>query len=117
MIITFILIIFLIISLMIIYQDYERDGFENIRVVVRIRPLNKSEKNKGEKSCVTANNEKGEGSVHIKLGPNNGHRFPCNECFPATTSQDVFFEECGAKNLLMAAIEGFYNYIILSKHY
>lgn len=68
--------------------------------------MNKTEKNKGEKSCVNAYNDNGEGSVHVKLSPSNGHRFPCNECFPAITNQDIFFEECGAKDLLMAAIEG-----------
>jgi hypothetical protein len=60
---------------------------ENVIVVVRIRPIQKSEESKGEQSCVeSVNNGK---EIQIKTGPLAAELYKCNGCFPIDTSQVV----------------------------
>ena len=83
------------------------DAEENIKVVVRIRPLQQNEINKGETSCVRANGEENR-DCQVRMGPLDAQVYKCNKCFPPDTLQDTFFTECGLTNLLDSAIGGTY---------
>ena len=82
-----------------------QEGEENVLVVVRIRPLQKSEEAKGEHPCVEANGNGKE--VQVKIGPLDAHTYRCNACFPRDTSQLTFFTECGITQLLDSAMSGY----------
>ena len=106
---------------------------ENIQVVVRIRPINDKEKSSGEVPCVrsmhsspvaaylgddspttswsrteaTAAEEGGLlNEVQVRTGPHDAHVYNCNRCFPPSTSQHQFFNDCGLTGLLDSAIGG-----------
>lgn len=81
------------------------DEEENIKVAVRIRPLQQGEASRGETSCVRAGSDGRE--VQVKMGPLDAHIYRCNKCFPPETSQEAFFSECGLKDLLDSAIGGY----------
>jgi hypothetical protein len=58
---------------------------ENVIVVVRVRPIQKSEQSKGEKPCVeSVGNGK---EVQVRTGPLAAEVYKCNGCFPRETSQ------------------------------
>ena len=83
------------------------DEEENIKVVVRIRPLNEEELENGEKSVVHStgdlNNE-----VQVRLSSLDAHNYRCNRVFPSSQkSQKDFFNQCGLTNLLDSAIGGY----------
>lgn len=80
-------------------------GDENIQVVVRIRPINKTEKARGEKQCVLPLSDGKE--VQVVKGPNDAQVYRCTNCFPNDTDQEVFFQQSGVTNMLESAIEGF----------
>jgi Kinesin motor domain len=80
-------------------------GEENIIVVVRIRPIQQLEINKGEKPCVDSSANGKE--VQIRTSPLDAHVYRCNACFPSNTTQSAFFERCGVKNLLDSALQGY----------
>lgn len=58
---------------------------ENVIVVVRVRPIQKSEESKGEKPCVesVANGKE----IQVKTGPLAAEVYKCNGCFPRETTQ------------------------------
>jgi hypothetical protein len=78
---------------------------ECIQVVVRIRPLNKTEDSKGERNCVSpsANGNK----VQVKTDENEAQVYRCSHCFASETTQQEFFDKSGIINLLDSAINGF----------
>jgi len=78
---------------------------EHIRVVVRVRPLNKAEKAKGDEACVRASASGKE--VQIKVGPLEAQVYRCNQCFKRETSQRSFFVDSGITDLLDSAIGGY----------
>lgn len=78
---------------------------ENVLVVVRIRPIQRSEEAKGEKPCVESIGNGKE--VQVKTGPLDAHTYRCNACFPSDTSQLSFFTQCGVTNLLDSALSGY----------
>jgi hypothetical protein len=58
---------------------------ENVIVVVRVRPIQRSEESKGEKPCVeSVGNGK---EVQVRTGPLAAEVYKCNGCFPRETSQ------------------------------
>lgn len=58
---------------------------ENVIVVVRVRPIQKSEESKGEKPCVeSVGNGK---EIQVKTGPLAAEVYKCNGCFPRETTQ------------------------------
>lgn len=79
---------------------------ENIKVVVRIRPINKEEEDRGESSCVRSAGD-GDNEVQIRMSSYDAHTYRCNKCFAPTTSQQAFFTESGLTNLLDSAIGGY----------
>lgn len=60
---------------------------ENVIVVVRIRPIQKSEELRGEKGCVAPISSGKE--VQVRTGPLAAQVFKCNGCFPRDTSQVI----------------------------
>lgn len=60
---------------------------ENVIVVVRIRPIQKSEELKGESGCVAPVSSGKE--VQVKTGPLAAQVFKCNGCFPRDTTQVI----------------------------
>ena len=88
---------------------------ENIKVVIRIRPINEMEKGRGETSCVRGNKaESSEGDddfehneVQVRVGPHDAHVYNCNRCFHPEVTQTNFFQECGLTGLLDSAIGGY----------
>jgi len=81
------------------------DEEENIKVAVRIRPLQQGEASRGETSCVKVGADGRE--VQVRMGPLDAHVYQCNRCFSPETTQDTFFNECGLKDLLDSAIGGY----------
>ena len=83
----------------------DSESEENVIVVVRIRPIQKSEELKGEKSCVESIEQGKE--IQVKTGLLEAHRYRCNSCFPRETSQESFFESCGITGLLDSTLNGY----------
>ena len=81
------------------------DEEENIKVAVRIRPLQQGEASRGETSCVKAGADGRE--VQVRMGPMDAHVYRCNSCFAPDTTQETFFQECGLRDLLDSAIGGY----------
>jgi hypothetical protein len=80
------------------------DG-ENIKVIVRIRTLQKHEQNKSEKSAVKSISDGKE--VQVKVGPLEAQTYRCNQCFPRETTQEEFFKNSGITDLLDSAMGGY----------
>ncbi len=78
---------------------------ENVKVVVRIRPMQTEEKKSGDIPCVKAINDGRE--VQVKVGPLDAQVYRCNNCFDTETNQVDFFAECGITDLLDSAIQGY----------
>jgi hypothetical protein len=78
---------------------------ENVKVVVRIRPLQLNEKKDGDISC--ANSIQNGKEVQIKVGPLEAQIYKCNRCFPTETSQSEFFYESGITDLIDSALKGY----------
>eukprot|EP01035_Chromulina_nebulosa_P020602 gene20602-26712_t len=81
------------------------DQSEAIKVVVRIRPMQKQEKQKGEKICVKPLSLGKE--VQIKTDLLEAQIYKCNHCFSRDTSQSKFFEESNITSLIDSAISGY----------
>ena len=79
---------------------------ENIRVVVRIRPMQLVEKKDNDFSCVESiSNGK---AVQVRVGPLDAQVYRCDSCFPpSSTTQLNFFNECGITNLLDSTLNGY----------
>lgn len=78
---------------------------ENIKVAVRIRPIQSAERKDGDVSCVKASPDGKE--VQVKVGPLEASSYRCNQCFSCDTSQSEFFNECGITELLDSAMKGY----------
>ena len=78
---------------------------ENIKVAVRIRPIQRNEIKDGDFSCVKPGIDGKE--IQVKVGPLDAHVYRCNRCFPIDTTQQIFFNECGISSLLDSAIQGY----------
>jgi hypothetical protein len=78
---------------------------ENVLVVVRIRPLQDTERSRNEKPCVKAITNGKE--VQVMTGELDAHTYRCNACFPSSTTQEAFFQTCGVTSLLDSAMLGY----------
>jgi hypothetical protein len=76
----------------------------SIKVVIRIRPLQKHEKSKGEQ--VVAKSVSNGKEVQLKSGPNKAQIFQCHRCFSRDTTQAELFQQCGIIELLEASLRG-----------
>ena len=78
---------------------------ENIKVVVRVRPTNDDEKNRGETSCVRCSSsglshspsqsyveeeEDEHDEVLVRVGPHDAQVYNCTRCFHPKVSQKHF---------------------------
>ena len=97
---------------------------ENIKIVVRIRPIQQHEKQKGEKSSIKPIDDGRQVQViafqfciklfhwlfcwlKIKVGPLEAKNFRCTQCFSKTISQETFFQNCGIIELLDSVPSGY----------
>lgn len=78
---------------------------ENIKVAVRIRPMQTLERKEGDIPCVKASEDGKE--VQVKVGPLDASAYRCNQCFGNETNQVEFFNECGITELLDSAMKGY----------
>eukprot|EP00603_Paraphysomonas_imperforata_P008060 CAMPEP_0114428580 /NCGR_PEP_ID=MMETSP0103-20121206/9009_1 /TAXON_ID=37642 ORGANISM="Paraphysomonas imperforata, Strain PA2" /NCGR_SAMPLE_ID=MMETSP0103 /ASSEMBLY_ACC=CAM_ASM_000201 /LENGTH=1182 /DNA_ID=CAMNT_0001597821 /DNA_START=245 /DNA_END=3793 /DNA_ORIENTATION=+ len=78
---------------------------ENIKVIVRSRPLNEREKKAGEESCVARANEGKE--VQIRVNAREAQAFRCDSMLMGETTQEDFFKKSGIVNLLDSALGGY----------
>jgi kinesin family protein 12 len=78
---------------------------ENIKVAVRIRPIQSAERKDGDIACVKASPDGKE--VQVKVGPLEASSYRCDQCFPNDTTQAEFFNECGITELLDSAMKGY----------
>jgi hypothetical protein len=78
---------------------------ENIRVIVRSRPLNDKENKSGDESCVARANEGKE--VQIRVNAREAQAFRCDCMFMGETTQADFFHKSGIINLLDSALGGY----------
>lgn len=78
---------------------------ENIRVVVRSRPLNDKERKAGDESCVARANEGKE--VQIRVNAREAQAFRCDSMLMGETTQADFFNKSGIINLLDSALGGY----------
>lgn len=70
---------------------------ENIRVVVRARPLNSYELARGDVPCVDCD---GDNRVKIVIHSNEAQTFRCDSCFVGQCNQEDFFINSGVLNQL-----------------
>ena len=78
---------------------------ENIRVVVRSRPLNDRERKSGDESCVARANEGKE--VQIRVNAREAQAFRCDCMLMGESTQHDFFYKSGIVNLLDSALGGY----------
>lgn len=79
---------------------------ENIKVVVRCRPLNKKEKEKGYKQVVKVDTQRG--IVQLYKGPEDTDpkSFGFNSAYPPDVTQQFIYDDC-ARPIVDAVLEGF----------
>jgi hypothetical protein len=94
-------------------------GTEHVRVVVRLRPLNKNEIARGDTCSISVNHSDSPVSasvshhqsqqVHVVVqkSANEYQQFNCSKCLPSSTDQPTFFAESGITSLLDAASAGY----------
>jgi hypothetical protein len=98
---------------------------ENIDVIVRVRPLQRHEKERGDVSSVKIREravtkhqeERGRSDIQenlvkmqelqVSVGPLEAQIFSCKRCFPVDASQDNVFSESGITDLLDSAVDGY----------
>ncbi|KAG1673899.1 Kinesin-like protein KIF3A [Nymphon striatum] len=90
-------------------QDQDQiisDDYDNINVVVRVRPLSAKDGFRKDNQSVQF---PGEGQVHVKEPGNNGKPkvYTFNVVFEPEANQDDVFEHCGIRKLIDMSIEGF----------
>lgn len=91
--------------------DNNNNNEERIRVIVRVRPLQIIEQNKGQYSVVklaknnNINNKEQE--LEIQINSTESQVIACNAIFPTITTQLDFFDNSGIINILDSAIDGF----------
>ena len=86
---------------------------ENVRVVLRVRPLTRKEIDRGEDELIRvasqqavqvidlSNKGGGAGRAHTALA------YEFEQCFGTECSQDELFERCGVKDLLQHVCDGY----------
>jgi len=74
---------------------------ESIRVVVRVRPLNKKEVASGEQASLHVDPSRGEVTI-----PGVAQPFCFDACFPPGSTQDLLYDAC-AKEVVSGCLEGF----------
>jgi len=82
---------------------------DNIRVIVRCRPLNETEKRQNDAKVVFL---EGKDTLNVATssggaGTRPGHKFRFNAVLGEDCSQEAFFETCGIKALVNSAMEGY----------
>ncbi|XP_031560241.1 kinesin-like protein KIF12 [Actinia tenebrosa] len=77
---------------------------DSIKVVIRVRPLNPSENARKDKNIVSY---PGDGAIWIDNNFGQVKPFTFNAVFDGATSQAEMFEQCGIKNLINMALEGY----------
>ena len=82
---------------------------DNVRVVVRCRPMNENERNRNDRQVLYV--EESQTAVTLRA-PGGGGRevmknYRFNMCFLPKTSQEQFFNNCGIRNLLDSALNGY----------
>lgn len=89
----------------------EPGGSENIRVVVRVRPLNPQEAARTKLKCTQVPDSR---TVQIssqgfrnQVGNEATKTFSFNACVDETVDQAVFHNVCGIKGLLQSALNGY----------
>ncbi|XP_064460241.1 kinesin-like protein KIF12 [Ornithodoros turicata] len=92
-------------SLMTTHPDDAGGDFDNINVVVRVRPLTQQETSKRDPQAL---NYPGEGQVLVE-DPNSGQTklFTFSVVFEPEANQDDVFEHCGIKRLIDMSLDGF----------
>lgn len=86
--------------------DIETETLDNVRVVARVRPLNLSEKERGDKNIIKLP-ENSSGAVWIDNSFGQIKPFTFNAAFGEETTQEEMFEQCGIKHLVEMAVEGY----------
>lgn len=87
-------------------SDIETESSDNVRVVARVRPLNLSEKERGDKNIIKLPSDSS-GAVWIDNSFGQIKPFTFNAAFGEETSQQEMFEKCGIKNLVEMAVAGY----------
>lgn len=77
---------------------------ENIKAVVRVRPILCIERKIGDASCVEVH-ECGK-KLDVKILSTKTEVYKCSKCFPKLTSQQVMFDQSGVIDLIDRAIRG-----------
>jgi kinesin family member 12 len=82
---------------------------DNVRVVVRCRPMNENERNRNDRQVLYVEES---GTAVTLRAPGGGGRetvknYRFNMCFLPKTSQEQFFDTCGIRNLLDSALNGY----------
>lgn len=81
---------------------------ENIRVIIRTRPLNKREIKNKEFTCLQEGNlRENLSEIIIRKNDNHAESFRCNGVFMGNVSQQEFFRECGIIHLLNSTLQGY----------
>ena len=99
----------LILILILSYQtepvelDNEKD---RIRVVVRIRPINEIEREKGDNEIISCDR-----NSLIVEGKTQSRKFMFDSVFDPNSSQEEFFNYSGIKRLINMAIDGYENFL------
>jgi hypothetical protein len=77
---------------------------ENIRVVLRIKPIVTADKAKGDFPCIKvgASGKK----IEVRVEPTRHETYKCTRFFGPGDAQAEFFDECGVKYLLDNALKG-----------
>eukprot|EP00953_Heterococcus_sp_UTEX-ZZ885_P001865 1522-Heterococcus_DN1.PRE.3 len=78
---------------------------EPVRVVIRVRPMNKAERSIDSTAAVQVVSDK---AVQLALENESSYSFACNGCFDADTSQAAFFIRSGIISLLDDTLAGYH---------
>jgi kinesin family member 12 len=77
---------------------------EPVRVVIRVRPMNKAERSVDSTAAVQVVSD---GAVQLDLGNESSYSFACNGSFGEDTSQAAFFASSGIISLLDDTLAGY----------
>lgn len=79
-------------------------SMENIRVVLRIKPIVTADKAKGDFPCLKVGSSGNK--VEVRVEPTRHEMYKCTRFFGPGDTQAEFFDECGVKYLLDNALKG-----------
>ena len=82
---------------------------ENVRVVVRVRPLTEREECSGDSELVSCQGDRSVQVIeqHGRGRPVTGTAFQFNQCFGVECGQEQLFERCGVLSLLDHVLDGY----------